>query len=1133
MGENTGIPLVDSSDMVDGAYNDNKDMTSEEFFKGVRPIFRNLVNDLLKSHPSTMKEIYEYISKSRSDLCPDKIRCSDISSCKADEPRWQHQVRYANYDLSSNTSPHYVGIIEVNGRWQFPNSEMKEGMDMNTETDIGSKITEKLGKIGIISKEGETYHLNNGSVVCVIYSNVQQDDIYQFEVSKSKFKEYGERFRLLLVCGSYDKILIIPQYDLDDLFKDIGISDSWKFHVTHDSKLIEGDKDLSGYLDRWEFLAKWFKKEFIYTDTQWDALGLDPLPPEFGEMIYHTRGTYFPLENVRTRERRTVHNKQSQDQLSSMKYIYDKYFPNRKEGDVIMVAVNPFPKSENIELLFDHLYKRENRDKDKKNTVEDNKLTEEKKKEGVKMEIITDFNDGKISRRKEDYTNRKQKLFCFNGFAHEISDLLYLPITVANTMYYFHDAEFNEQIVKVRCPGRNLFSKDKGEFTDPILIGSTGIFTEKCRSINDAVELSFATVEQFGHKIEELKILLADVNNLNNVDMKSLEPYILWENDVDLNPGEYNHTSILSVKPVESKLPKQITPEIIDMFFIDDDDGIFYKFQKEPKQYEIRGGHDSVTDLKHKHGINKNMPHEDRKYKIKFGFLYPNNNHLAIVRIYKKTDDEMIDIVKIEKQEEKGKQEEREGAEIMINKSEEEIEKVDERMIDIQKLIDNIDKPEFVQLIRSAIKKTREQIEKEENDDKDIKERIEQAAKEIEKVAKDIDTRKFINNIYGIIRCADYMYYELQVKNYIISLMAQPWVCMTGVNGAGKDSLAILVATLCSENYNEQVLEFTASKGLENDNKLVVGYQHALTNKFQYTEILYHIIKSQENPGRPYFIIISEANVANLDSYLVQIATAIESASTKITLPRYRYIDTKSAEPDIKIPKNLFIILTMNKHKERKDLSLMDLDRMNVIDFDRPYLRRGNDRSGENYKEIVSQDPLLVYLFKKLVLDNEFRNLTIRDAYYKIGKYKEWEKKNGDIIADLLDRINAILVKYHMIQEQDANRNQDAILKYSYIAKDIMDDNVAIDLQLSQKVITKLENVTDDNIDAIKEIRELIIDARVITKTENGDDIRHLVIDKKSSEGSKLLPDKSKSVEDLDNIIWRIDIYGREKTNLK
>lgn len=475
------------------------------FFKKARPIYRELIKELLEKRPATPNEIFEYISTARPDLCPDNIRCPDVSSCNIDEPRWHHQATFARFDLSSSGSSHYVGIEKIDGLWQFPDPwasakvvdgdiltipGAKEVSDMSIKTnvklekyviekkcrelkfvdkvvvdsdiqhsrlytpkkifpnipgkgecvividcetgniynthmdynndglipaglvdlwdkndrrnklspgdkigiaidyennhilyvcfnyqkdiknrygdlkmsimdDIESKIVGILDKIGIVSKEGDIYHLKNNSIVYIGFPYVQQEDIYQFNIPKLKFKENRERSRLLLVCGSHEKILVFPSYDLDKLFKDCAIDNIWKFSITKDLKFIERDKDLSEYLCNWEFLAKWFKLELNYSDTVYDRLGLDPLPSEFGEMILPTRNTYFPFENVRTRERFTVKNKENQDQLSSVKSMYDKYFPNRKEGDVIMIAVNPFPKSENIELLFDHLYNKE------------------------------------------------------------------------------------------------------------------------------------------------------------------------------------------------------------------------------------------------------------------------------------------------------------------------------------------------------------------------------------------------------------------------------------------------------------------------------------------------------------------------------------------------------------------------------------------------------------------------------------------------------------------------------------------------------------------------------------------------------------------------------------------------------
>lgn len=142
MNEKTDIHLVDINDMTDETHNDDIDIVPGEFPEDVSHIFRELIKDLLKSVPSTTKDIYRHISISRPDLCPDDVMCPDVSSCKSNEPRWRHIVRYAQYQLSHSKSPHYAGIINVDRLWQFPDSIKKENADIK---NVEKKLKKILG----------------------------------------------------------------------------------------------------------------------------------------------------------------------------------------------------------------------------------------------------------------------------------------------------------------------------------------------------------------------------------------------------------------------------------------------------------------------------------------------------------------------------------------------------------------------------------------------------------------------------------------------------------------------------------------------------------------------------------------------------------------------------------------------------------------------------------------------------------------------------------------------------------------------------------------------------------------------------------------------------------------------------
>lgn len=445
----------------------------------------------------------------------------------------------------------------------------------------------------------------------------------------------------------------------------------------------------------------------------------------------------------------------------------------------------------------------------------------------------------------------------------------------------------------------------------------------------------------------------------------------------------------------------------------------------------------------------------------------------------------------------------------------------------IQILPESVDMQELAQVIKKAINNTKDKIDTELKIKEDAKIRTEIYAKNVRELSEKIDIKEYINMLYERIRQTDYMYRKSDIVNLINSIMTQQGVDLRGVSGIGKDSIAKIFCMLSCENYDEQVLEISASIGLELDDKRVLGYQDAFTHEYQDSNYLTHMKKSNKDSKKPFFYIITEANLVNLDKSLSPITSSMDSAFKKITRPRYGNINSDT-DPDPEFTDNDFMFLTTNDYKERKDLSLKDRDRMMIIGYNDPYLRRIKDRSGEKYKPL-SSEPILAELFKKHILNNEFRKMSIRDARYNNGDYKIWEDKYNDVIAELYEKLNGVLKRNHMENLQIANRLQDATNKYLFVAtllpidekfdkeeykdfatdeKLVMNQKLVFDRFLCQKFMTKLEDATYIHLKGLKEIKE--------------------ILSEESKSETSLLHSEAECIKMLENIIWRIKSYEQQ-----
>jgi hypothetical protein len=109
------------------------------------------------------------------------------------------------------------------------------------------------------------------------------------------------------------------------------------------------------------------------------------------------------------------------------------------------------------------------------------------------------------------------------------------------------------------------------------------------------------------------------------------------------------------------------------------------------------------------------------------------------------------------------------------------------------------------------------------------------------------------------------------------------------------------------------------------DNTNIVGYYNVITEDYQSTPAYELIRKAQDDPENPYFLILDEMNLSHVERYFADFLSAIESGEE---IPLYGNDDT------LELPKNLFIIGTVNVDETTYMFSPKVLDRANTIEFD-------------------------------------------------------------------------------------------------------------------------------------------------------------------------------------------------------
>ena len=295
-----------------------------------------------------------------------------------------------------------------------------------------------------------------------------------------------------------------------------------------------------------------------------------------------------------------------------------------------------------------------------------------------------------------------------------------------------------------------------------------------------------------------------------------------------------------------------------------------------------------------------------------------------------------------------------------------------------------------------------------------------------------------IENIVQSILSTGLIYSPTLIKRLAYSLMAKPFVILSGLAGSGKTQLALAFAKCLSENIEEQVC--TVSIGADWTNReSLLGYPNAL-NKDEYVKpesgVLDLLIKAnrEENTNKPFFLILDEMNLSVVERYFADFLSAMESGE-KIKL----WDNEKGNAPkEIELPKNVFIIGTINVDETTYMFSPKVLDRANVIEFK------------------IAADEMEDYLGKKVKTNLESAysacaNMAV-DFVTKAKSQVEKDEKNKDVLLSFFKELKEVNAEF-------GYRTVNEISRYLYFNDD--DENgikgdEAIDTAIVQKLLPKL-----------------------------------------------------------------------------
>ena len=301
--------------------------------------------------------------------------------------------------------------------------------------------------------------------------------------------------------------------------------------------------------------------------------------------------------------------------------------------------------------------------------------------------------------------------------------------------------------------------------------------------------------------------------------------------------------------------------------------------------------------------------------------------------------------------------------------------------------------------------------------------------------------------------------------------MAKPFVILSGLAGSGKTQLALAFAKCLSENIEEQVC--TVSIGADWTNREpLLGYPNALkSGEYVMPEsgVLQLLMRANDNPTKPYFLILDEMNLSVVERYFADFLSAMESGEP-IKLWDYGNEDVPK---EIALPKNVFIVGTINVDETTYMFSPKVLDRANVIEF-----------------KIAAED-MGEYLNKKIKINIEAAHSACTNMAFdfvkKANSQVEKDEKNKDVLLSFFKELKRVNAEF-------GYRTVNEISRYLHFANGDLADDAAMDTAILQKLLPKLHGSRKKLVPVLAAMWKLCLKAAITKEIEadfNKDDFKY------------------------------------------
>ena len=311
---------------------------------------------------------------------------------------------------------------------------------------------------------------------------------------------------------------------------------------------------------------------------------------------------------------------------------------------------------------------------------------------------------------------------------------------------------------------------------------------------------------------------------------------------------------------------------------------------------------------------------------------------------------------------------------------------------------------------------------------------------------KEMTIKEQVAAIRKYIEAKGFNYNGSLIENFYLGLKSKPFVILAGTSGTGKTRLVRLFAEAIKAEY-----KLVSVRPDWSDSSDLFGHVD-LNQKFVPGAIIDFVKQAELNPTKPYFLCLDEMNLAHVEYYMSDILSAIETRRYEsgmiITDPVVSYAnygnDTFSAGKYGKVilPGNLYIVGTVNMDETTFPFSKKVLDRANTIEF--------------SYVDLLSMPSFSTATADKIVVTNEF----LVSKYITLNDCDAADREYIGSVCTTLSRINGIL---EIANAHIGYRVRDEIVFYMLNNReaDLLDDKVAFDNQIMQKILPRVQGSSE------------------------------------------------------------------------